>query len=207
MKHLNQFVKAILAGICIGLGGTAFLAVDNKIIGALLFTVGLFTILTNDLFLFTGKVCYAFNNPFPYVWTLLYTWAGNLVGCLIVGYSVASTRVGDTYMQKAQGICQTKLSDNLLSIFILSILCNILIYIAVDGFKNIPHEIGKYLAVFFGISVFIICGFEHCIANMFYFSIANMWGAKTLLYLAVMTIGNAVGGFIIPLLIKIGAQK
>ena len=72
-------------------------------------------------------------------------------------------------------------------------------FIAVDGFKNNPHEIGKYIGVFMGVIVFILAGFEHCIANMFYFSVANMWSGKALLYLLVMSVGNACGGVIIPL--------
>ena len=50
-----------------------------------------------------------------------------------------------------------------------------------------------------GVIVFILCGFEHCVANMFYFSAANMWSGKALLYMLVMTLGNACGGVIIPL--------
>lgn len=75
--------------------------------------------------------------------------------------------------------------------------------IAVDGFKNNPHELGKYLALFFGVMVFILCGFEHCVANMYYFSIAGMWNGKALLWLLVMTAGNAVGGVIFPLAQKL----
>ena len=52
------------------------------------------------------------------------------------------------------------MNDDLLSIFILSIFCNILMFIAVDGFKNNPHEIGKYVGIFLGVTVFILCGFE-----------------------------------------------
>jgi len=54
MKTLKTFVGAVLAGISIGLGGLVFLAVDNKVIGAALFTVGLFTVCTFGLNLFTG---------------------------------------------------------------------------------------------------------------------------------------------------------
>ena len=52
-----------------------------------------------------------------------------------------------------------------------------LMYIAVDGF--------------------ILCGFEHCIANMFYFSLAGMWSGKALLYILIMTLGNAVGDMVL----------
>ena len=96
-------------------------------------------------------------------------------------------------------MCQTKLEDGLLSIFILSVFCNILMFIAVDGFLNNPHEVGKYIGIFLGVTVFILCGFEHCVANMFYFSVANIWSGKAVLYLLVMSVGNACGGVLIPL--------
>ena len=92
-----------------------------------------------------------------------------------------------------------KLDDSLLSIFILAIFCNILIYVAVDGYRNNPHEIGKYIALFFGVTVFIICGFEHCVANMFYISLARMWSAEALIFILVNSLGNAVGGVLLPL--------
>ena len=71
-------------------------------------------------------------------------------------------------------------------------------FVAVDGFKSNPHELGKYLGLLFGVCVFILCGFEHCVANMFYISLAGMWSGQALLMLAVNTIGNAVGGMLFP---------
>ena len=41
--------------------------------------------------------------------------------------------------------------------------------------------------------VFILSGFEHCVANMFYFSVANAWSLTAVGYLLVMTVGNLVG--------------
>ena len=75
-----------------------------------------------------------------------------------------------------------------------------MIYIAVEGFNRNPHELGKYLALFFGVVVFILCGYEHCVANMYYFSVAGAWSGKALLYLLVMTLGNAAGGVVFPVL-------
>ena len=57
-KILNWFIKSVLAGMFIGIGCLAYLSSPDKIIGALLFTVGLFVILTFKLNLFTGKICY-----------------------------------------------------------------------------------------------------------------------------------------------------
>ena len=59
MKYLKTFVLAVLAGISIGLGGLVFLSVDDRVIGAALFTIGLFTVCTFGLNLYTGKVCYS----------------------------------------------------------------------------------------------------------------------------------------------------
>ena len=62
MKKLPLLVSAFLAGMSIGFGGLAFLSVDNKVIGAALFTVGLFCVCTFGFHLFTGKVCYVFRT-------------------------------------------------------------------------------------------------------------------------------------------------
>ena len=92
-------------------------------------------------------------------------------------------------------------------LFLLAVFCNMLIYIAVEGYNKNPHEVGKYLALFFGVVVFILSGFEHCVANMYYFSIAGMWSGKTLLYVLVMTAGNSVGGWVFPVCRRAGAGK
>lgn len=198
MKKLTTFVKGMIAGICIALGGTVFLALDNKIVGSLFFTVGLFVICTRGYNLFTGKVCYSLDQPRSYLGDLILIWLGNLLGTWGFALALRATRLAPTLTAKAQGMCELKLGDSLFSIFILSIFCNILIFIAVDGFKSNPHELGKYLALFFGVCVFILAGFEHCVANMFYISIAGMWSGQALLLILVNTLGNAVGGLLIP---------
>lgn len=199
MKRLKTFVYGILAGVCIAIGGTAFLSVENKALGALLFTVGLFTICTFGFNLFTGKVCYVFERDKDYAIDLPVIWLGNLCGTWFTAFLESQTRAGQALAEKAQTLCQTKLGDSVLSIFILAVFCNILIFIAVDGYNKNPHELGKYLALLFGVTVFILCGFEHCVANMYYFSIAGMWSVKTLGYVLIMTLGNAAGGVLIPL--------
>ncbi len=200
MERLKTFVFAILAGAAIAIGGAAFLSVESKILGSVLFTVGLFTVCTFGLNLYTGKVCYVFENKLGYALDVVIIWLGNLVGTFLMAQAYLATRIGPAMAVKALSLCEAKLGDGLVSIFILAIFCNVMIFIGVDGFKRNPHEIGKYLALFFGVVVFIICGFEHCVANMFYFSVAGVWSAKAFGYLIVMTLGNAVGGVIFPLL-------
>ena len=199
---LKTFLYGVAAGICIAIGGTVFLSVENKVIGALFFTVGLFTVCTFGLNLFTGKVCYLFENDRRYALQLIPIWLGNLAGTWLTAMLLQQTRIAGISARAAE-MCESKLNDSLLSIFILSVFCNFLIFIAVDGFRNNPHEVGKYLALFFGVMVFILCGFEHCVANMFYISMAGAWSGRALLFLLVNTAGNAAGGWILPLLRKI----
>lgn len=198
MKILKTFVSAILAGLCIGFGGIAFLSIENRVIGALFFTVGLFCVCNFKLHLFTGKVCYTFENSLGYALELPVIWFGNLVGTGIAAIAVNASRINGI-SARASALCETKVNDSLISLFVLGILCNIFIYIAVDGFNNSPHEIGKYLSLFFGVAVFILCGFEHCVADMFYFSVSCTWSVRTVICLAVITAGNFVGGVIFPL--------
>jgi len=196
MKKL--FVSAILAGCAIGFGGTVFLSVENKVLGSMFFTVGLFIVCTMKLHLYTGKVCYVFQNDRKYLLSIPVIWLGNLVGTGVVAAMVRLSRIA-AISERAMSMCEVKLADDLVSIFLLAMLCNIFIYIGVDGYNNNPHEVGKYLSLFFGVMVFILCGFEHCVANMFYFSVAGAWSLKTVGYLIVMTLGNAAGGVIFPL--------
>lgn len=207
MKWLKTFVGGILAGISIAIGGTVFLSLDNKVLGALFFTVGLFAVCTFGFNLYTGKVCYVFDNDREYALGLPVIWLGNLCGAFLTAAAERATRIGPALAEKAAALCSVKLGDGPVSIFLLSVFCNVLIWLAVEGFKNNPHPAGKYLSLFFGVAVFILCGFEHCVANMYYFSMAGMWRWKTLGWVLVMTAGNSVGGVIVPLLRRIQQKQ
>ena len=207
MKALKTFIGGILAGISIAIGGTVFLSLDNKVLGALFFTVGLFAVCTFGFNLYTGKVCYVFDQDRRYALNLPLIWLGNLAGAFLTAAAERATRIGPALAEKAQEVCTVKLNDGLLSILLLSVFCNMLIWLAVEGYKNNPHPAGKYLSLFFGVTVFILCGFEHCVANMYYFSVAGMWSWKTLGWILIMTLGNSMGGVLFPLLRKIQADR
>lgn len=207
IKHYaDTFLYAIMGGICIALGGTAYLCTENNVIGAILFTIGLFTICTMGFNLYTGKVSYALENNPSYIIDLLIVWLGNLGGTALSAWLLSLTRIGTKIAEKASGICSVKLGDNMLSTFVLAIFCNLLIFIAVDEFNTNKHITGKYLGLLFGVVAFIFCSFEHSIADMFYFSVAGAWSVKTLGYLIVITLGNAVGGLLVPA-IRIAHKK
>ena len=191
--------KSFLAGIMIAIGGTVFLSIENKVIGASLFSIGLFGVLIYNLNLYTGKIGYLITNfNLKYIKELIITLIGNFIGACSVGFILRYTRIYDNIYEKSLILANTKLNDNILSIFILSIFCGLLMYFAVNGFKK-QTDFGKYLVVYLGVAVFILCGFEHCIANMYYFSVADIWSLKILGYTGIMVLGNSLGSFIIPL--------
>lgn len=191
--------KSFLAGIMIAIGGTVFVSIENKVIGASLFSIGLFGVLIYNLNLYTGKIGYLITNfNLKYIKELIITLIGNFIGACSVGFILRYTRIYDKIYEKSLILANTKLNDNILSIFILSIFCGLLMYYAVNGFKK-QTDFGKYLVVYLGVAVFILCGFEHCIANMYYFSVADIWSLKTLGYTGIMVLGNSIGSFIIPL--------
>lgn len=201
-KYGDILLRAIMTGFAIGLGGTVYLSCENKYLGAFLFGLGLFVILSFDFALFTGKVGYAVENKPSYVTDLALIWLGNLIGTAVFGVMIAHTRAGESLKNSAAAICETKLSDGLLSILILAFFCGMLMFIAADGYKRITNQAGQMLAVFLPVMVFILSGYEHCVANMFYYTIGGVWSAKAVLYLAVMTLGNALGGMFIPFVRK-----
>lgn len=196
----KTFAGAVLAGVSIGLGGLVFLSVEHKVIGAALFTVGLFVVCTFGLNLFTGKVCYMFRNGREYALNLPLIWLGNLVGIGLPALCASLTRSAPALVEKAEKICQIKLNDSLASLFLLGLLCNVFIYIAVESYRNNPHELGKYLSLFLGVMSFILCGTEHCVADMFYFWMGGAWSGKAAVCILVITLGNAAGGVLFPLL-------
>lgn len=204
MKYnIEVLIKSILAGIMIGIGGTIYLSLDNKIVGSILFAIGLFIIVVYSFNLYTGKMGYLINNfNKKYIRELIITLIGNFIGTFFVGFVLRYTRIYTSISDKAKGLVDIKLNDTLISILILSFFCGILMYLAVNTYKEVK-DIGKYLAVFLGVIVFILCGFEHCIANMYYFSVSSTWSLNTLLYLLVMILGNSLGGILIPLCNKV----
>ena len=207
MKKLADFLYAIMAGAFIAMGGVVFLSLDNKIVGAYMFSLGLFAVCTLKYNLFTGKVGYLFcNDVKTYLPWCLMVWVGNLVGSIIVAELVRLTRVAPGIIEKSTKLVQVKADDSLISLFVLGIFCNIMVVHAVDQYLNNPHEIGKYLGIIMSIMVFILCGFEHCIADMFYIQMARTWNSQTIIALIVITLGNVLGGILIPTMRNINTK-
>ena len=184
----EDVVKGFLAGMLISMGCIIYIMCTSNLLGSFLFSFGLFAILHLKLNLYTGKIGYLVTKcNLTYIKELFYTLLGNLLGALFTALAVRFTRLELTLIAD---VVNTKVSDDLASIFILSFFCGILMFLGVDLFNNSESYLSKILSVVFSVMIFILSGFENCIANMFYFFFV---GNYNVLWLLTMILGNTCG--------------
>lgn len=199
---LNKTLNGVCAGIVIAIGGSVFLSCDNKYVGAVLFSVALICICLKGYSLFTGKIGFIpEKHGKEEVSVLLWGLLGNAVATLLSGLVIryAIPKIGEA----AKTVCEAKFTQALPQTFIRAVFCGILMYLAVSIFKDGKNVVG----IIFCIPVFILSGFEHSIADIFYFSAALSFNMKTALFIAVVIAGNSVGGMLLPVLSKIGVKE
>ncbi len=196
---IKTFAKAVLAGIMIGIGGTVCLSAENKIAGAFLFSFGLFTIVRSGFALYTGKVGYIPENKPEYIAEVLTALAGNIAGTGITSLLLRFTRIWEKIHTNAEGIMDGKLADGVAGQFILGIFCGMLMYLAVENGRNCRDkaDVSFVFGICVPVMIFILSGFNHSVADCFYYFTASP-DLKGALYIITVALGNAVGGMFIP---------
>lgn len=202
---LSQFINAVIGGMMIGIGGCVSLSCDNKYIGSALFSLGLFTIIQFGFGLYTGKIGYVPLRKPAYLLECLITLLGNMLGTFIDAILLRQTRFAAALIEKAAASVDAKTNDTLWSAFILAVFCGILMFAAVENARK-SNESGahveKTLGIVFCVMVFILCGFNHCVADMFYIFLTGTLG-QAAAYLPIVIVGNSAGGMLFPLLKKL----
>lgn len=216
---LSNFLKGILAGLAIGLGGFLYilmtfcfhgdLAELGKILGSILFSVGLFLVCTFSLSLYTGKIglIYEEKKDKLFYISLPVMLIGNAIGAFALGYACFFIfRNTDVYTY-ALAAANSRLAFNTafdcITTCIKAFLCGLCVYLAVKSFSlNRLKPLGITLLVFF-VFVFVYCGFQHCIANMFYFGMANAINWYTLINLALVILFNSFGPIVGVAVVKL----
>ncbi len=225
MSFSKTLVLAVLAGAFIALAGigctiapaTAGNPSVGKFLGACIFPAGLAMVIVAGSELFTGNNLLVLpllegRITLPRVlrnWGIVYL--GNLIGAVAVA---ALATYGGTFalFDKAAAasivsIGQSKVALSFLQAFLKGLLCNFLVCIAVWMAFAAESVTGKIAAVFFPIMMFVLCGYEHSIANMYFIPAAIFtadlygmepgalsWGSFFLNNLLPVTLGNLVGG-------------
>lgn len=213
-SNVKELFSSIMAGILIGMGCITFLSCDNKYIGAALFSLGLYTIIRFGFKLFTGKVgeivfhTSSFDDFMSYAVSLAKMHLGNFLGIYSVATLFMLSRlgkfVGETALQtKAASMVAVKTADSPVSLVILGIGCGICMAIAAFGAKGGDEPklspISQPLLIVMPVMVFILCGFEHCIADMFYILVTSSSPIDFIKVVACATIGNTIGGILVGL--------
>ena len=225
-RRLNVLLYAILAGAAIAFGGIlfiltqAFIPADNGIIapalvGALLFPVGLLMVCYFKFNLFTGKIGMAFRNKKLdkkglNVWEwLVIILVGNAIGAMSIGlliYLITLTDKESTFSLAVYAVGNSRaMAFDFKDIFNMtykSILCGALVYIAIYLFNRLPNQFGKVVGIIVPIAFFVLAGFQHCIANMFYIAAGAIWNANALVGLLICILGNSIGALLLDLFVK-----
>lgn len=200
---IKDIKLSVLSGIMISVGGCVYLSCIDKgltWLGAILFAAGLFTICEYGFNLYTGKVGYiAFKFKDAKYW--------RLVGLILI-FNILTTfllgiLLGNVYPKihdVAEAMYKAKLENPLWKSFVSGIFCGLLMFASVDTWKR-----GNKIGCFIYIPTFILAGFDHSIADGFYNGAAfgsTTFTLQNLFFTIVVIFGNAVGGWIIPLLTR-----
>lgn len=201
-----KIIKMIVAGMFIGLGGVIFLAIPNKIVGGIFFSIALLSVLNFKMMLYTGRIGYIFEYDLKDKLDLLLTVLFNIIGTFIIALFVFL--MGNTDInERVVMVMDNKMAEDWYEVLFRAIMCGIMMVIAVEGFKKFDNPLMKNLIVILSIALFVISGFEHSIANFFYYNLSLLakraFNWMDLLKLFITIIGNSLGSIFFYFLLKL----
>lgn len=198
----KPLTDGFLAGLMIAIGGSVFLSCEVRWVGAVFFSVALLCICYFGFSLYTGKVGFLAQDASPRALAEVYLGLlGNLLGTLVFGRLAALAL--PALSETALALCLGKLEQTALQTLLRALFCGVLMYAAVWIFRE-KHTIAGIL---FCVPVFILAGFEHSIADLFYFFLAGLFSGKAALLLLLAVVGNTLGGLLIPLLRRLAGER
>ena len=225
LSSIKMLILGAFAGMFIGFAGiastTSSATIENasiaRLVSACVFPAGMAMVLIAGSELFTGNnlIMIAFLEKKIRLMDMLKNWffvyIGNFIGASFVAVLVVYGHTPGLYdgklAEKMVAAAQTRVVQTFPEAFIRGILCNILVCIAVWAAFAAKKVSGKLLMSFWPVMLFVLCGFEHSIADM-YFGVAGLltpqeygiaaegltWGSFLLKNLLPVTLGNLVGG-------------
>ena len=188
MKEIVDVLRSsVLAGVCIGIAGLGYL-VTRDIIGSVLFAFGLLTVVGYKLKLYTGTAGFIQKGE---VGKLLLILLGNIFGCLLVSLMARMSPL--EVQESAQSVLEGRLAIGPLRGGVLAIGCGFIMTTAVTFARQ-----GNNLPLLFGVPLFIVCGFPHCVADVFYYLTVpfSFWEehlGEILLFYVSIVVGNFIG--------------
>lgn len=226
LPPLKMCLLAVLAGTLIAFGGamsaTAVHGISNasaaRIVSGLLFPCGLIMVVLTGAELFTGNCLIAISvaSGKARIWAMLrnlgIVYLGNFLGAFIVAaicaffgqMDLSGGGLGAYAIKTAAAKCAIPFGNGL----VLGIACNFLVCAAVMLALSAKDLVGRAVGAFVPICVFVVCGFEHCVANMYYipagiFALGNPGYAAQALEAGVDVSGLTLGGFLLGNLLPV----
>jgi formate/nitrite transporter len=221
---LSQLILSVLGGAFIGMGALFYVLIHSdaglgfaarQLTAALSFCIGMLLVVVAGAELFTGNNLIVMARAQGAIgsgevlrnWAIVF--AGNLVGTVGLALLVWLSRhpdmnggaIGRDYVQ----IAEAKAALPFLVALWRGVLCNALVCLAIWMSYAGRSVIDKAVAILFPITAFVACGFEHCVANLYYFAMALLLApdASVLLLggmlrnIAAVVIGNVIGGSVL----------
>ena len=212
----RMFLLAVLAGAFIALAGVAATvgtALAGKLAGACIFPAGLAMVVVAGSELFTGNNLMVISllekritaGQMLAAWAVVYL--GNMAGAVLTAAASVWSGVFSAYYANVIATAAAKCSIGFGEALLRGVLCNVLVCTAVWMSMAARDVAGKIVGLYMPIMVFVACGFEHSIANMFYipaglFSVLRCgeaaeglsWSAFFVKNLLPVTLGNILGG-------------
>ena len=219
---LGYFVSSMFAGFFVGLGVMLIYTIAGvmgdspvlKVIQGISFTMPLCLVVFAGGELFTGNNFAMTSGVMKklvkvsdglMLWVVCYL--GNLAGAIFGAVLFSSTGLAYGATLEAMNIAIVyKSSPDILQLFVRGIMCNLIVSAAIWCTYRVKSDSGKLIMIFWCMYAFVICGFEHCIANMTLFTIGLLAPTAQNLPLGAMannmlfvTLGNIGGGIIVSL--------
>ncbi len=200
-------LMALCSGFVIGIGAVASLLSVyyfgnwGRLIGACLFSFGIFSIVTYEMKLFTGMVADIPTLGAKNYWKLPVCFAFNSIGVAIIAVIAYYSALSPMIVPQGAALIESKLSAQgwVLKDFCSAVMCGALITLSVKAPKYSPQKgLSATVGVMFPIIVFAFCGFDHSVANMMYFYYFGEFSWRVIAYIVVTVLGNIVGGVTLP---------
>jgi formate transporter len=219
---IRGMLSGAILGVATSLAFTGALSTGQPLVGAIIFPVGLITIVLLGLELITGSFALL---PLPWLdrktdgAAVIANWGwvfvANLIGSIVYGalLAIALTNMGASEPTGVAAriivVAEAKTTGyaafgfaGLVTVFVKAILCNWMVCLAVVLAMSTTSTIGKIATAWMPVFIFFAQGFEHSVVNMFIIPTGMMMGAKVtvadwwLWNQIPVTLGNLVGGFV-----------
>ncbi len=179
--------SSFMAGVCVGIAGFGYLA-TRDMVGSVLFAFALLGVVHYKLKLYTGTAGFFAPGEWKELVLIL---MGNIIGCLSVALLARLSAM--PLQDAAQGVLEARLGVGPLRGGLLAIGCGFIMTTAVTFARK-----GSFFPLLFGVPLFIVCQFPHCVADAFYYLCVplDFWWANLgniLIFYISIVAGNFVG--------------